>query len=92
MATVIYAHISKIGRFLSQVPQSEFDWRLPFLRRADLVHMLESCLERAVGSEARRFSRLFHGLQHGRDGQNNDRLLASRIRGPGRYPLGMETG
>jgi hypothetical protein len=31
MATVIYAHISKIGRFLSQVPQSEFDWRLPFL-------------------------------------------------------------
>jgi hypothetical protein len=74
MARVIYAPSLEIGRFLSQVPQSEFDWRLPFLRRADLVHLLESCLERTVGSEARRFSRLFHRLLHGRDVQNNGSL------------------
>jgi hypothetical protein len=87
MARVIYAPSLEIGRFLSQVPQSEFDWRLPFLRRADIVHLLESCLERAVGSEARRFSRLFHRLLHGRDVQNNDRLLALRIRGAGSLPF-----
>jgi hypothetical protein len=60
MARVIYAPSLEIGRFFSQVPQSEFDWRLPFLGEQTSCTCWNLVLSERPDLKQERFSRLFH--------------------------------